>query len=49
MGRGSFRAKGSDSVYQKWSLASPTDLKKYGGNAGGFLRKFCSCVCYLQT
>ena len=35
MGRG----KGSGSVCQKWSLASPTDHKKYSGNAEGLSEK----------
>ena len=47
---GAFSCKGSGYVYQKWSLASPTDLKKNMVEMQeDFLRKFSSCVCYLQT
>ena len=49
MGRDSFHAKVLVLLMLIKNGRLPLQLikKKYGGNAGGFLRKFCSCVCYL--
>ena len=51
MSRGSFHTKVLVLFIKNSRLPFQLIKKKYGRNAGGsdFLRKFCGCVCYLQT